>query len=397
MMTNKVNKRLHILFLPRWYPHRFDPMPGLFIQRQAEAISSCCVVAVLYVHADRQVSGKYEIDFAEENGVRVVRVYYKESNHPVFGGVLKMFRFLRAHILGLKLLASFCPDLLHVHVLTREGVIAWMIRIRTGTPYVITEHWSRYLPASNAYHGGLRKMITRRIVRSAAAVIAVSQTLKSAMQDLHLENKHFRVVPNPVDTALFTMGEIKKDSDIKRIIHISCFEDRPKNISGLLNAIKSLSGKRADFECFLIGDGPEFNLWKDRAAELGLLDKTVFFTGLKEHHDLVKEIQSADFMVLSSNYETFGTVVIECLSCGIPIVATNVGIVPEVINETNGMIIPAGDTTALENGMDEMLDECRSYDPTIIRKSILTKFDSQTIAGQLSEIYQTAINLNQKQ
>jgi glycosyltransferase involved in cell wall biosynthesis len=128
-------------------------------------------------------------------------------------------------------------------------------------------------------------------------------------------------------------------------------------------------------------------LWKDRAAGLGLLGKTVYFMGLKEQKELVKEIQEADFMVLSSNYETFGTVVIECLSCGIPVVATSVGIVPEVINETNGIIVQAGDNNALEAAIITMLDKFSSYDPQVIRNTVVNRFDHVTVAGQLMEIY----------
>ncbi|MCX6246923.1 MAG: glycosyltransferase [Bacteroidetes bacterium] len=389
------NDRLNILFLPRWYPHRYDPMPGLFIQRQAEATSGYCDVAVLYVHADEQAANLYEIDFAEENGVRVVRVYYRESGTGVFKSFFKLFRFLYAHYLGLKVLRSFRPDLIHVHVLTREGMIAWGLKYFKGIPYVITEHWSRYLKENNAFRGFFRKLITRRVVRSASAMIAVSENLKSAMLRFGIENRNFRVVPNPVDTNLFLPGIQKPDKRLKRFIHISCFEDKPKNISGLLNAVAALSEKRSDFECVFIGDGPEFCLWKNRADQLGLMGKSVSFTGLKEQNELADEIRSADFMVLSSNYETFGTVVIESLACGVPVVATNVGIVQEVINESNGIIVPAGDQKALENAISEMLDTYSSYNPQVIRSSVLNKFDSETIANQLFEIYKNALNSNQ--
>jgi glycosyltransferase involved in cell wall biosynthesis len=394
-MKNK--ERLNILFLPRWYPHRYDPMPGLFVRRQAEAVSSYCNVAVLYVHADKQAANRYEIDFANENGIRVVRVYYREPRIFLISGLLKMFRFFRAHSLGFKMLRSFQPDLLHVHVLTREGIIAMVNKLLNGTPYVITEHWSRYLPASNIFRGGFRKMFTRQVVKSSAAMIAVSETLKTAMLKFNLRNTNFYVVPNLVETNLFTIGKSHEGNILKRFIHISCFEDRPKNISGFLDVVKNLSEKRSDFECFLIGDGPEFNLWKTKADETGLLGKTVFFTGLKEQKELVREIQEADFMVQSSNYETFGTVVIECLSCGIPVVATNVGIIPEVINETNGIMIPAGDDNALEDAINIMLDQFTSYDPQTIRNTVLIKFAGETIAKQLLEIYQQSIKPNQKE
>ena len=387
-----MSNRLNILFLPRWYPHRYDPMPGIFIQRQAEAVSSDCNVAVLYVHADEHAANRYEVDFAEENGVQVVRVYYREPRVPLLNGLLKIYRFWHAHQLGFRMLRSFKADLIHVHVLTREGIIALLHKIRFGIPYVVTEHWSRYLPGNNTFKGIFRKMITRRVVKSAAAMLAVSESLKSAMISFRLGNKNFSIVPNAVDTDHFTTGERSTDRKIKRFIHISCFEDRPKNISGFLDAVKILSGKRSVFECYLVGDGPEFNQWKSRADELGLLGKQVFFTGLKQQQELIKEIQAADFMVMSSNYETFGTVVIECLACGIPVVATNVGIVPEIINDTNGIIVQAGDNRALEIAIDKMLDVSDSFDPSVIRNTVLNKFDTRTIANQLLEIYQTSIS-----
>jgi glycosyltransferase involved in cell wall biosynthesis len=365
-------------------------MPGLFIQKQAEAISSFCNVAVLYVHSDALAVKPYEIDVSEEQGVKVVRIYYKESNIPFLSWFLKIYKFFKAHRLGLKALRSFQPDLLHVHVLTREGIVALSVKIRNGLPYVITEHWSRYLPASNSFHGVFRKMITRLVVKYSSAMITVSETLKAAMLKFELTNPDFLVVPNPVETNVFTIGNKTGIGSKKRMIHISCFEDRSKNISGFLNAVKSISESRSDFDCVLIGDGPDFELEKKRTEELGLLGKNVFFTGLKEQNELVKEIQAADFMVLSSNYETFGTVVIECLSCGIPVIATNVGIVPEVINKTNGIIIPTGDQDALVAAIDTMLDQVNSYNPDAIRNSVLNKFDNHTIATQLLEIYNSS-------
>jgi len=370
-------------------------MPGLFIQKQAEAVSSFCDVAVLYVHADVHVLKGYETVGSYENGVRVVRVYYPESTVPLLSGFLKIYRFYRAHLIGLNALNSFHPDLIHIHVLTREGLFAWINKKLKGTPYVITEHWSRYLPASNAFHGLLRKMITRRVVKAASAMIAVSEVLKEAMVDFRLLNNNFKVIPNPVETDLFVIGQYRVNT-VKRFIHVSCFEDRPKNISGFLNAVKHLSALRSDFECSLIGDGPEFELWKNRAEELCLLGKNVFFTGLKEKGELVKEIQASDFMVLSSNYETFGTVVIECLACGIPVVATNVGIVSEVINNSNGIIVPVGDNKLLEDAINIMLDKSNSYVPQVIRNSVLNKFASQSVATQLLNIYSQVLNKNQQ-
>ena len=390
-MKSDQNKRLKVLFLPKWYPNRYDPMPGLFVQRQAEAVSLHCDVAVLYIHEDPQCMNDYEIITSIENNTHVVRIYYKRfaSDAGFIGNFVRLFRFFRAYWLGFRNLRDFSPDLLHVHVLTRLGFIALFYKLFTRTPYVITEHWSRYFPQNDSFKGLLRKDMTRHVVHYASAVVAVSEKLKKAMIDKNLYNLDFRVIPNPVDMDKFNIAdEAQEQKPLKKtIIHISCFEDKSKNISGLLKVIKQLSLKRNDFECFLVGEGPDRIEMKKLAQDLELLDKFVFFSGLKEQNGLVELIRKADFLVLSSYYETFGSVVIESLACGVPVLATDVGIVSEVLDERNGMIIPPGDKKALEAAIDLMLGKCRNYDKGQIRKSVTARFNNKIIGEQLYQLY----------
>ena len=390
-MKSDQNKRLKVLFLPKWYPNRYDPMPGLFVQRQAEAVSLHCDVAVLYIHEDPQCMNDYEIITSIENNTHVVRIYYKRfaSDAGFIGNFVRLFRFFRAYWLGFRNLRDFSPDLLHVHVLTRLGFIALFYKLFTRTPYVITEHWSRYFPQNDSFKGLLRKDMTRHVVHYASAVVAVSEKLKKAMIDKNLYNLDFRVIPNPVDMDKFNIAdEAQEQKPLKKtIIHISCFENKSKNISGLLKVIKQLSLKRNDFECFLVGEGPDRIEMKKLAQDLELLDKFVFFSGLKEQNGLVELIRKADFLVLSSYYETFGSVVIESLACGVPVLATDVGIVSEVLDERNGMIIPPGDKKALEAAIDLMLGKCRNYDKGQIRKSVTARFNNKIIGEQLYQLY----------
>jgi glycosyltransferase involved in cell wall biosynthesis len=387
--------RMRVLFLPRWYPHRYDPMPGLFIKRQAESVSSHCDVSVLFVHEDRQCTNKYEIDIADENGIHVVRVYYKVSSggFGLFGKLVRLNRFFHANWLGFRKLRDFPPDLLHVHVLTRQGFIALICKLFYKIPYVITEHWSRYFPQNNTYQGLLRKDVTGHVVHFASAIIAVSEKLKEAMLDKNLNNRNYRVIPNPVDMDKFNITEKIENPEPgkKRIVHISCFEDKSKNISGFLKAIKNLSLKREDFECYLIGEGPDWEQMKNHARDLDLIGKFAFFPGLKTEKDLVSEINNADFLVLSSHYETFGSVVIESLACGIPVVATNVGVVSQVVNKQNGLILPPGDINGLEEAIGIMLDSCSYYDRNQIRKSVVDKFSNKIIGEQLHLLYQEVL------
>ena len=388
-----MTRKIRILFLPKWYPHKYDPMPGIFVQQQAEALTPHCDVAVIYVHPDPYCPNKYEAEFSEENEVRVLRVYYKVTGNSTsfVGKVLSWWRFYRANMKAVHSIRQFSPDLVHAHVLSRMGYIALKVSRKQHVPLVISEHWSRYFPENNTYKGWMRKLITAYIVKKASLVIAVSEPLKLAMQKLHLDNPNFRVVPNVVDHEIFTAHPSFSENPLKTMVHISCFEDKSKNISGFLDAVRELSGQRKDFRCLLIGDGPDRDSMIAYAASLGILDTFVSFTGLKTGAALAGIIGEADFTVMSSKYETFGTVVIESLSCGTPVVATSVGVAQDVVNDANGLLVSPGDQHALTLALDRMLDQCRSYNKAAIHADLSGKFNKETVGKQLAELYSKLI------
>ncbi len=364
-------------------------MPGLFIQRQAEALTAGCDVAVIYVHPDPDCPNRIEVEFSEEKEVRVLRVYYRVNRKPapVIGKALNLWRFYRANMKAIRSIRQFSPDLVHAHILTRLGFIAWRVSRKMNIPLVISEHWSRYFPESNSFKGLFRKTLTRFVVNKASLVIAVSEPLKLAMQSFKLDNPNFHVVPNVVDTGLFTPGSAVSARPVRSIVHISCFEDRSKNITGFLDAILELSRIRSDFKCELIGDGPDMDPISAYARSLGIIDTFVAFHGLKTGEELVAMIRNADFTVVSSHYETFGTVVIESLACGIPVVATRVGVAVAVIDEHNGLLVPPGDPDAMVQALNRMLDQCRLYDKADISSGIPEKFSKVAIGQQLTRLY----------
>ncbi|MCX6251555.1 MAG: glycosyltransferase [Bacteroidetes bacterium] len=381
--------RITVLFLPRWYPNHYDPMAGLFVQRQAEAVSEFCDVVVLYAHPVEGAANKYEVDISFENKIHTLRVYYRipTRNIPLLSACLKTIRFIGAYRRGFRQLKNFKPDLIHVHILTRHGLIAWFCKLSGKIPYLVSEHWSRYFPENGSYKGRVRKWLTKKVVRNAAALITVSEKLKNAMIDLGLGLTKYYTVPNVVDFNFFKPDSTIKNRDKKEIVHVSCFEDKSKNISGFLNVLKTLTKKRSDFICRFIGEGPDLEIMKTYASVLGLNEDIVVFTGLKEGNELLKLMNSADFLVLSSHYETFGTVIAESFACGVPVIATEVGIVPEIVNQDNGICIPVNDDLAMIRAMETMLNGSVVYEKEKIRSAVIRKFSPEVIGKQIFEIY----------
>lgn len=368
---------MKVVFLARWYPHKYDPMFGLFVQRHAEAAACYHNISVVYVHPDEKAQNRYDIERTDEDGVDTIRVYYKKQ-----GKLCSAWRYLRSCVKGLKMAGK--ADLIHVHVLTRMGLIAHWWKYLNGTPYIITEHWSRYLPG-NDFSGTMRKWWTKRSVRRAAMVTTASRILADAMQSHGLRNRRYELLPNVVDTNLFK--PIPHHNEVPKIVHVSCFEDKSKNISGLLEALKLMKGGGVAYQAVLIGEGMDLEAMKRRTELMGLSDR-VRFTGLLQGQELVDELATGDFFVLPSHYETGGIVLLEAMACGLPVVATRVGALPEIVDERNGLLVPAGDTQALAEAMEECCHTYDNYKVEELRSRIVERYSKEKVGKTLDDWYQ---------
>lgn len=388
------DKKLKVLYLTRWYPNRIDPMPGLFIQRHAEAANRFCNVGVVYVHSlefDKNIL-KYEVEYSLINQVPTIKVYYRNPKQhiPVITPIIKAFRFYKANFLGIKTindkLGEF--DVLHVHILTRLGVFGLYYKWLFGKKYFISEHWSRYLNLTGNFNGIFRKFVSRVVVRNAAAVTTVTANLAQAMQSHSLKNSNYIVLPNVVSPDFLNAKVVTETTkEKKKIVHVSCFEDKSKNISGILNVIDKLSKTREDFHFTMVGDGLDFDLLKSYSKKLGLTEKQIEFTGLLEGSQLVNKMQMADALLIFSNYENFPVVINEAFTLGIPVIATRVGGIPEFVKPVNGIIVEPGDEKDLLKTLNNLLDNKYLFDTNKIKQTAINSFSMQTVGKQLFDIY----------
>jgi glycosyltransferase involved in cell wall biosynthesis len=391
MKNDSGRKRMHVLFLPRWYPHRYDPMMGLFIKRHGLSVLPHADVSALYVHADDKLKHKtMEIEQSDE-GLFTIRIYFKKSKlKPTFlANLMNVYRFFMSHLKGMRMIKKHRrkPDLLHVHVLTRCGIVAWLYKLITGTPYVITEHWTRYLPTTDTYHGAVRKFLTGVVVKNAAAVMPVTANLRDAMIANGLKNNNYVIIPNVVDIKKFKPTEKTNVSDKKSLVHLSCFTDQQKNISGILRVMKQLSERRDDFVLKLIGDGEDFDRMKALADEYGLTDKTIEFTGLKENEALVSLLNQADLMIMFSNYENLPVVILESYACGVPVISTRVGGIHEHMNDDLGKLVEMKNEQQFLEALEKFLDHPEIYQSEKIRRYAVDHFSNEVIGKSIYKVY----------
>ncbi len=371
-------------------------MPGLFIKRHAESISKLCEISVLYVHPEDQSSErKSHIYKTKEEGIQTWRIYFQKSGSRIkfVAQLINLLKFFFYNFKGILIIGKTHrkPDLIHVNVLTRLGFIAWIYKVFTSTPYVITEHWTRYLPEVNSFRGKLRLKLSKLVVKNANAVMPVTENLQKAMQSHGLQNENYQIIPNVVDVDFFTASEKRSIVTPIKMVHLSCFTDAQKNISGMLRVIKKLSAIRQDFELHFIGEGEDFNRMKQISDEYELTNKFVFFNGLLEGKELVKAINTADLMILFSHYENLPVVILESFACGVPVISSRVGGIHEHLNKNRGALVEAGNEDQFLKILNHSLDQLARFDKKEIRQYAIDHFSQEVIGKQLFEIYSSII------
>lgn len=376
---------MHIVFLPAWYPHRNDDMEGLFVRKHALAVAAHHTVDVLFLRAEPHLK-EPQFEHLEQGNLREHYIYYPLAHNKA----LRILRFLAMFRSGFKhILKEYGkPDLVHAHVLDGIGCMALWCNYRYHIPYVVTEHWSRYLHGDSGK--GFRTLLTRLTVKKSRCVMPVSQSLKNAMQTCGLVG-NYKVIPNVVDNFFFLDILQPATSDTKTILHICCFDEAAKNNFGLLRTVKKLSENRSDFRLVMVGDGKDRAATQEYAEQLQLPQDAVIFAGKLQPPEIKTALNACSFSVLFSNYETQSVVICESLACGKPVVATQVGGIPELIDETNGVTVPVQDETALYQALNRMLDTYADYDPQAISRRAYARFSFEQVGQQLDATYRQAL------
>lgn len=383
---------MKVLFLSAWYPNRNDAMFGLFVRKHAQAVALYAEVAVLYVVADNKIKN-YDIIEQKIDGVNELIVYYPVHGNGYFFKICQLFNYLRAYYIGIKLIHKSWgkPSIIQVSVFTRTALIAYFYKLIFRTPYVVIEHWTRYFhqeSIGNSFH----KKLTQFAVRKASAVMPVTEHLMHNMLRHGLNNDNYVVVNNVVDSVFFKHN-IRNAELIKSIVCVSSFDDKQKNLSGLLSAIAKLYAVRQDFKLTIVGSGVDYPKIVKLATELNLIEKAVFFTGMLQGEALVDKYYESDFSVLYSNYENIPVVISESLVCGKPVISTNVGGISEHINSTNGILIDKNNEESFLSALNFMLDNINLFDSKLIKANAAEKYSFENVGKILFNHYKSVISI----
>jgi glycosyltransferase involved in cell wall biosynthesis len=376
-------KKHKILFIARKYPSSKNPIAGIFIKEHAKAVSLYEEVIVITAEYDRGLENLYRINSTIEDGIRVLRVSYRKSPIPkttyfiYLWAILATFRTIRKE--------GWVPDIIHAHIYS-EGVPAIILKKLYGIPVVVSEHFSSF---PRGMIRGFEKIKAIFALNNANLVISVSRNLVEHLKLFGIKNR-FIVIPNTVDTKVFYPPVEKRSRTTWRFLFVASLIPR-KGIPYLLESIAILKEKRNDFVLEIVGDGPYRNKYEKYANELGIKDK-VNFNGWKTKREIAQFMRDADVFVLSSIWENLPCVLIEAMTSGLPIIATKICGIPEIMNKRTGIMVPPKDKEALSSAISYMLDHAQNYSKAQIASYAKKKFSFEVIGKQFADIYKELLN-----
>lgn len=256
----------------------------------------------------------------------------------------------KADLTSLRSLAAIVdgarPDLVACHS-TKAGVLGRIAARRAGIPVTYTLHGVIFGPDTARLRripGWLLEVAMRPMGAHLIAVSAFDASL--AQQAMIVGRDHLHTVRNSVIDRDWR----HEPDETPSVVMTARFEPQ-KDHETLLQALARLT--ELDWHLNLLGDGGGLETARARAGELGIADR-VTFHGLVA--DIVPHLESAFVFVLATNYEGLPLSIIESMSCGLPVVATDVGGVAEAVRDgVNGMLVPRQDTTSLESALRTLL------------------------------------------
>lgn len=374
----------NILFLASWYPNPEQPQNGNFIERHAQAVGRLANVAVLYVHSRKEASD-FDIQITKNKDITECRVYFPKS------GRLQPFKkfqnYKKAHQKGYeKLLETFKSfDCCHLNVFFPAGIFALWLKKKYDIPYIITEHWTKFLPINPGTFSLVEKYFIKKIGNEAAMICPVSDDLKKAIQPFVNHNR-FTVIPNVVDTRLFSIKTQWKDP--VRILHISTLYDAHKNTTGMLRVLAKLAQERDDFTVTMIGNHYG-DTYINMASELGISADRITILPEIQLKEVAQKMPEHDIFLLFSHYENLPCVISEAHVCGVPVVSSNVGGIAEMVDASNGRLVTANDEVGLLKTLSETIDNLNKYDIQKISENARNRYSYEAVGEKFLEIYQS--------
>lgn len=286
-------------------------------------------------------------------------------------------------------------DIIHVHYAIPHAISGFLAKqiLGPGAPKLITTLHGTDITLVGQHPSFYAA--TKFSMEASDALTTVSKYISERTRESFGIDKHIEIIPNFVDVDRFKPDQKGCDRsefagpDEKILMHMSNY--RPvKNADDVIK-IFEIVNKRQPSRLILVGDGPEAPNVLAQADNLGLKDRVKFLGG----QDMVESVLcKADLFLLPSASEAFGLAALEAMACGVPVVGSIVGGLPELVtNGEVGYLEPIGDVGAMARRSLEILSDDQLHGRMAKRAREITveKFTTEKIVNRYKDLYRKVL------
>jgi glycosyltransferase involved in cell wall biosynthesis len=293
-------------------------------------------------------------------------------------------------------------DLVHAHGHPYlSSLLAAKLAKRYRKPFLLTQH--NTFIEYNSIWDTVEKVndlsVGKQVLKEAQRIIVVSNATRNYVLSLGAEPEKVEVIHNGVDLERFKPAPQKRE-ETRRKLGIRLGETvvltvrrlvYKNGIDTLIEAAERATKKNANLTFLVVGTGPDFNEVKARIAQLGM-EKNFRLTGFVSDADLPAYYNAADFFALpSKSGEGLPLVGLEAMACGLPLVATNVGGIGEVLIRDYGKLVPPDDPEAMA---EAVVDFAQRISPAVrerVREIAAERLSWDRNVDRLAKIYEEFI------
>jgi len=383
---------MHILIIPsEHFITESEPLGGIFQYHQAKALNNAGftigVLSVGYI-STRYVLRKYRYAKNQKNNnINILREYkqlffpyrYLPSNFLKSGFIQMADRLVKTYITHFGK-----PDLIHAHNFLYAGVISEYIKEKYGIKYIITEHsstFARHKISINSINA------IQRIAKKASSVTAVSSNFNKLLENY--TNSKIGILPNLVNEYFFEKDFLTKSTDCFTFLHVGSL-DKNKNQELIIKSFKKIALLNDKVQLKIAGNGSMVKYLESLVSDLNLQKQVDFLYQISPER-VRHEMMNADCFILSSNFETFGVVLIEALACGLPLISTKCGGPEDIINSKNGVLVEIGNQSELEDAMAFVYSNQSKFLKVDLRNEAKERFGEGAFINNVTKYYEQGI------
>jgi glycosyltransferase involved in cell wall biosynthesis len=214
----------------------------------------------------------------------------------------------------------------------------------------------------------------------------VSDDLRRQIEETGFRARRVKVTYNPVDTDLFQPGTFTDDGDRKRIVFAGRLEEY-KGALRVVRAFNEIAERWPGWTLTIAGDGPERAAIDEFLRSRPALAARVQLLGRYTRPQLARLFAESGCFVYPSRHETFGIVIAEAMSAGLPVIGPNRTAPPEFIDDRSGLLVPPDDVGALSAAMERLLGDLPAYRRDAIRRTVVERFGLDAFGRRLLALY----------